>query len=399
MKDSKRKILFVDYDNTTLQSLRRLFFNIEYNCFFARNVKDAFKILKEYDIELIITEITMPAMDGCEFLKKIKGKYPKVIRVALSGYSNKEKLSNLLDQSLIKSYLFKPWDNIELINSIKRTFQLQDILTNEKLVNYIDNMESLPTVPAVYQKINEMLIKNESVEKITREVEKDQALASKILKVANSAFYEAQTGSIKQAIMIIGLNNVKNIVISNALFHMKDVDKAEILWEHAIITNKITGYIYKKIMLKKIPSEYSSAGLLHDVGRVIIINYLNIENKKIDILLNNNPVDLEIRMGYEKKLIGFDHAKIGGYLLKRWEIPLPLVEVALFHHDPLNEIATNKEIVGITYLANIIAWKILKPDIKNDVIDEKVFESLEIPKDKFYKKIDEFIENESVNYN
>jgi len=311
MDGIKRRILFVDFDNTTLQTLRRLFFNMEYNCFFAQNVKDAFKIIKDYDIELLITEITMPEMDGCEFLSKVKKKHPEIIRVALTGYSNKEKAFHLLEQNLIKSYLIKPWNNIKLVGSIKRIFQLQDILTNEELVNYIADMESLPTVPAIYQKINEMLMRNESVEKITREIEKDQSLTLKILKVANSAFYESHTGSVKQAIMIIGLINVKNIVISNALFNAKDVDKAEILWEHAITTNKIAGYIYKRIMLKKIPSEYSSAGLLHDVGRVIIMNYLKIENGKIDILLNNNPVDLDSRMGYEKKLIGFDVKTLG----------------------------------------------------------------------------------------
>jgi len=393
MKKEKRKILFIDPDSKTLQMLRRLFYHTKYNCFFVQNEKDAFKILKEYDIELLITEILIAERNDCGFLSKVKEKYPRIIREALSDYSNKDRLTKLVENNSIQLYLLKPWNNVELMNSIKRTFQLQDIMTNEELVNYIDKMESLPTIPVIYQKINEMLVKNESVEKITREVEKDQALTSKILKVANSAFYESQTGSIKQAIMIIGLNNVKNIVISNTLFHGNDINRAEILWEHAIITNKIAGYIYKKIMLKKIPSEYSSTGLLHDVGRAIIINYLKIENEKIDVLLNSNPVDLKMRMGYEKKLIGFDHAKIGGYLLKRWEIPLPLIEVALFHHDPLNEIVVNKEIVKIIYLANIIAWKVLKPNSKNNVIDERVIESLEIPKDKFYKKIDEFIES------
>lgn len=393
MDRGKRKILFVDPDSESLKMLRRLFYYTEYNCFFVQSEKEAFTILKEYEIELLITEVSITEKNDCEFLSEIKKKYPKIIRESLSSHSNKERLAKLIENNLIKSYVLKPWDNIELINGIKRTFELQDILTNEELVDYIEKMESLPTVPVIYQKINEMLIKNESVEKITREVEKDQALTSKILKVANSAFYESQTGSIKQAIMIIGLNNVKNIVISNALFHGKDVNKAEILWEHAIVTNKIAGYIYKKMMLKKIPSEYSSAGLLHDVGRAIIINYLKTENEKIDILLNSNPVDLKARIGYEKKLIGFDHAKIGSYLLKRWEIPLPLIEVALFHHDPLNEIVINKEIVGIIYLANIIAWRVLKPNSKNDDIDERVIESLGIPKDKFYKKIDEFIES------
>ncbi len=71
------------------------------------------------------------------------------------------------------------------------------------------------------------------------------------------------------------------------------------------------------------------------------------------------------------------------------------MEAALFHHDPLNQIIMNKEIVAVIYLANIISWKIMEPKMKYYIIDDRVIESLNIPKDKFYKKIDEFIELES----
>jgi HD-like signal output (HDOD) protein len=394
-KNNKRKILFVDDEKQILKALRRLFFNTEFNCFFAEGGKEALVILKNYDINLIVSDIRMPEMDGFELLKKVKQHYPKVIRIALSGYSNRDEVVNAIEKNLAKLYLYKPWENSELLSIVRRTFELEDILSNHELLKYINNLESLPTVPTLYRKINEMLVNNQSIDKITNEIERDQSLASKILKVANSAFYEAKTGSVKQAVMYIGLINVKSIVVSNSIFQMTDVNNVERLWKHAILTNKMAGYIYKKILFKKIPSEYSTAGLLHDIGRVIIMNYASDVDAKINTLLNNNVIDLSDRIKYENKLIGFDHAKIGGYLLNWWGIPLPIVEAALFHHDPLNQIIMNKEIVAVIYLANIISWKIMEPKMKYDIIDDRVIESLNIPKDKFYKKIDEFIELES----
>ncbi len=393
-KNEKRKILFVDDESQILKSLRRLFFKTEYNCFFAESGKEALKILKDYDINLIVSDIRMPEMDGFELLGKVKKNYPKVIRIVLSGYSNREDVINAIEKNIAKLYLYKPWENSELLSIVKRTFELEKILLDKNLLKYISNIESLPTVPTLYKRINEMLENDESIDKIINEIEQDQSLASKILKVANSAFYEAKTGSIKQAVMYIGLINVKNVVISNSIFQANDVNNVKKLWKHATLTNKMVGYIYKKLLFKKIPSEYSTAGLLHDIGRVIIMNYLKDADSKINILLNDNLADLSVRTKYEDKLIGFNHAKIGGYLLNWWGIPLPIVEAALFHHDPLNEIIINKEIVAVTYLANIISWQVIEPDVKNDVIDDKVIESLNIPCDKFYRKINEFIELE-----
>lgn len=395
MDNEKRKIIFVDDEKQILKSLRRLFFKTKYNCFFASSGKEALMILKEYEIDLLVTDIRMPKMDGFELLSRVKKYYPKTIRLALSGYSNRDDVINALEKNLAKLYLYKPWDNRELLSIVDRIFELEDILKNQELLDFINNLESLPTVPSLYNKINTMLANNESVDKITDEIQCDQSLASKILKVANSAFYDAKTGSIKQAIMYIGLINVKNIVASNSIFQTEDAGNIQELWEHAMLTNKMAGYIYRRILFKKIPSEYSSAGLLHDVGRVIIMDYFKEDYEKIDILMNKTPVDLDRRIGYEKKLIGFDHEKVGGYLLSWWEIPLPIVEAALFHHDPLNEMIINKEIVAVIYLSNILAWKVIEPERDYNKINDKVIESLGVAKEKFYKKIEEFIKLES----
>jgi response regulator RpfG family c-di-GMP phosphodiesterase len=166
-------------------------------------------------------------MNGFELLEKVKKHYPNVIRMALSGYSDRSDVITAIEKNLAKIYLYKPWDNKELRYIISSIFELEDTLQNEGLFELFNNLESLPTVPKLYKKINEMLENNESIENIRLEIEKDQSLASRILKVANSAFYAAKTGSIKQAILYIGLINVKNIVVSNTIFNNLDIADAE----------------------------------------------------------------------------------------------------------------------------------------------------------------------------
>lgn len=392
--NKKKKILFVDDEEQILKSLRRIFFKSEYNCFFASSGKEALVYLKEYNMDLIISDIRMPVMNGFELLEKVKKHYPNVIRMVLSGYSDRSDVITAIEKNLAKVYLYKPWDNKELRYIISSIFELENNLEDQGLFELFNNLESLPTVPKLYKKINEMLENNESIDNIRLEIEKDQSLASRVLKVANSAFYAAKTGSIKQAILYIGLINVKNIVVSNTIFSNMDIDDVEKLWKHAALTNKMAGFIYSKILLKKLPPEYSAAGLLHDIGRVVIMNYFEEQHKKIDILNNGNIVDVDRRLNYEKKLLGFNHEIIGGYLLNWWEIPLPIIETALYHHEPLSQRIINKEIVKVIYLANILSWQIIAPEKENNVIDSKVIEALDLTTEKFYDKIEDFMKNE-----
>lgn len=385
-----KKILFVDDEKHILKALRRLFFNSEYNCFYVTSGSDALNILKEYDIDLLVTDIRMPKMDGFELLKIVKNKYPDITRVALSGYSDNDAIIKALETNLVKLYLYKPWENEELREVIKKSFALSEILNSEELFRFINNIENIPTLPKLYNEINKMIEKKLDVDLIASIIERDQSISSKILQVANSAYYGVRTGSLKQAIMRIGLQNVKNIVLSNSVFKNNINGNMEMIWLHANMTNKIVGYIYKKILFKKLPSIYSSAGLLHDIGRIIIMQFFIKENEKIEVLLNNTPIDKKSRLNYEKKLIGIDHQKIGAYLLNWWDLPLPIIEVAMYHHDPLNKLIINKEIVKVTYLANVMSWRLLQPDKSELKLDEEVLETMNIPVDKFYEKIDGF---------
>ncbi len=374
----QKKILFVDDEKQILRALKRLFINSNYDVHFANSGQEALKVLDEIEVDLVVTDIRMPEMDGLQLLRRVKDAHPLTLRVALSGYTDNKKVFNALEDNLAKLYLFKPWDNKELTAMVGRLFELEDILKDKNLLDIINNLDELPTVPDLYSDLCRMVEENADVDVISKKLEEDPAIASKLLRVANSAFYGAKTGSIAQAIMYIGLINVKNIVLTNAIFEGIGVDREiqDQLWKHVNLTNKLMNAIYQKCLYKRVPNMFASAGLLHDIGRVIIFKYYMDKYKAAMKLAENQP-NSHLR-DLEKELIGVDHCQIGGYLLNWWEIPVPIIESAVYHHNPLDENIINKELVGVVHIANYYSNKLLSQDFYHEVLQLQVFEQLGI---------------------
>ncbi len=384
-----KSILFVDDEVQILKALKRLFHNSSYEVFFAESGVEALEIFSNQTIDLVVTDIRMPEMDGFELLRRIKEISPLTLRVTLSGYTDSKNILKALEDNLAKLYVFKPWDNQELITTIDRLFEVQALLNNTNLLKLINNITDLPTVPTLYHDICGLIEQDASIDQIAKKIEQDQSIASKILRVANSAFYGAKTGNITQAIMYIGLTNVKNIVLSNSVFNEFGADKNlhYNLWEHVNITNKLMNAIYLKLLGKKVPNVFASAGLLHDVGRVIVLNYfIDVQNEMLTAV-QDGPEKCITEL--ENEFIGTNHQLIGGYLLNWWEIPHPIVEAAMFHHDPLNPVVINKELVAVVHLANYFSWEILQDDVFKEKLVEGVFESLGINREDLLKIVEE----------
>lgn len=373
----KKRILFVDDERQILRALKRLFIDSDYETVFMDNGEDALSYLEDNTVELIISDIRMPSMNGFDLLKKVKERYPLTLRVALSGYTDSKKIYKALEENIAKMYMFKPWDNKELVNIIDQMMELEEILKDRKLLDLINNINDLPTVPQLYLDIKRLIQEEADIDAIAAKIEEDPPITSRILRVANSAFYGAKTGSISQAIMYIGLINVKNIVLSNGVFDAARSHSSNVksLWEHATITNKITNLIYQRFLNKRVPNIFASAGLLHDIGKVIMFTHFGAEYDNIlkEALETGRPI-----VELEKEYFNVTHQELGGYLLNWWEIPLPIVETALYHHLPMDAKVINKELVSIVHLANYYAWLWLDRKEFLNNLDTGVFEFLQI---------------------
>lgn len=364
----KKTILFVDDEKQILSSLRRLFMRTEYETVFAMDGKEALEVMEEKEIDLIVTDIRMPIMDGYKLLRLTKEKHPKVIRMAFSGYTDKVKIFNALETGLVKIYIFKPWDNKELLNTIDGILDIKDKLTDRNIFDMFNNISSLPTIPSLYYEISNLIEKDADISEISKVIEKDQSISAKILHLANSSFYKNRVGSITEAVMYIGLENVKHVVMTNTVFEDEKISQVHKrkLWEHVSLTNKITKYIYEKIHQRKIPNIIATAGLMHDIGKTFLYkNFLKEYNEIMDRYKTEGGGILE----KEREFIDFDHCVIGSFLLNWWEFPIGIIESALYHHDPMNPKIINTEIVALVHIADYYSNIILKKEKERLEID------------------------------
>lgn len=348
-------IMFVDDEKQILRALNRLFMDSSYETVFMDSGEDGLAYMQHNPVNLVISDIRMPGMNGFDFLRSVKEKHPTTMRVALSGYTDSRIIYKALEENIAKMYMFKPWDNRDLLSTVDKMFQLEEVLQDKKIMDLINNLDDLPTIPDLYTRIKAMIQDDEDVDKIAKLIEADQASTAKILRIANSAFYGAKTGSISQAIMYIGLANVKTIVLSNAVFNTSGPLGAAVkeLWQNATLTNRITNHLFHRITGKKIPNVFASAGLLHNVGMVVLISHFTAVYSEV---LKRGRDNAEGYMEVERQMMGVTHQELGGYLLNWWELPLPIVEAALYHHTPLDEKVINRELLCVVHLANALAW-------------------------------------------
>jgi HD-like signal output (HDOD) protein len=337
---------------------------------------------------MVILYLQQPELSSLALIKNIKDNYPLALRIVISGFENEELVMRVLGNNLAKLFLMNTINEDSLINLVRHLFEVEDILKNKSLLLAINSVEDLPVLENVYYSVSNLIRKNADVNKIAKAIEEDQSIAIKVLHIANSAFYGIKTASIKTAINYLGLSNIKNIILATSAFeYLKDSEfkyEKELLWNHANNTNKIATQIYKNMLKKEMSDTFAVSGLLHDIGKLVLLkNYPNEYREILRIAGNgSNVYDIEV----EKRFLSVSHEEIGGYLLNWWELPHPIIEAALFHHDPLNCAVINKELTSVIYIANYYSRIRISGKEAQDV-DKKVFDFLGINKedcDKFF---------------
>ncbi len=226
--------------------------------------------------------------------------------------------------------------------------------TIDELVKKIDQ---IPTLPMVSNQIMNLL-KDEKVsfKQLADVIEKDQALAVKILKLANSSFYGsfAQTSSIDRALMKLGLGEVKAIMYAFSIhnfFSQKTAtgfDRSN-FWKHAIICSQIARYLGNHFNMGKDDTLFLS-GLIHDLGKIIFDQYFHEDFLQIIQYVNNHNENFSKA---EKAILGFTHYQVAAKLLQKWQFPKKIIMQVFYHHAPWNDAEYSAGSIVI-YLANIL---------------------------------------------
>lgn len=223
---------------------------------------------------------------------------------------------------------------------------------------YVAKIKNLPSLPSVSIKINELLNDpNSSAKDFDAVISKDPALTAKLLKLVNSAFYALpyKVDSITRAVSVVGFKQVRDLVNSVAVIEaFKDFDPETLdmrrFWEHSLgcgVAGRILAIFGRQVN----PEFFSTAGLLHDVGKLILISQSPEEYTRVAEL--NRDADV---LGYdaEMKVFGFTHADVGAELCRHWNHPEALQEAVAYHHHPLAVDESHRRLTAITHIANIL---------------------------------------------
>lgn len=208
-------------------------------------------------------------------------------------------------------------------------------LDAERIVTNVLKVAALPAVALKFSEaIKNPLTSNQDLENIVSE---DSALAAKVLMIANSALFNfpSKIDTISKAITIIGHKQLSEIILSCSIVAMfkdipQDVIDMDKFWRHSIAV-ATTARILASSRREQNIEKFFTAGLLHDIGKLILF----IEAPKyIKEVLDKSAESNSLMHKVEQEVLGFDHAKLGAMLLKKWKLPEEIVSSVHYHHMP-----------------------------------------------------------------
>jgi HD-like signal output (HDOD) protein len=210
----------------------------------------------------------------------------------------------------------------------------------KKMLEKIVNLSSIPTLPSIIGQITDLLQNPKtSAEELGRAISSDQALAAKVLKLVNSAFYgfPGRISTITHAIVILGFSTIKNVVLTASILDMfkkKSDDTSDFdigqFWMHSISCGAAAKSIAKFTDNKK-KEECFIAGLIHDLGKILLYQYLpELFMEAYTFSIQNKQLFYES----ELQLFKISHQEIGGALAERWNLPQMLQQAIKYHHAP-----------------------------------------------------------------
>ena len=354
----KKRILFVDDEPMVLKGLQRTLRKMrhEWEMVFTASAEDALNCLDQNPMDVIISDMKMPEMDGSRLLAEVKQRHPQMVRLILSGHVEHE--ATIQSVQFAHQCLSKPCDVEVLKQTLAKLFALRNILNDDSIKKIVSQIESLPSLPAMYTEVMaEMQSPDPSLKKVGDIVASDVSMTAKILQVVNSVFFglPKKIGHPQQAVMLLGLDSIKALVLSVKIFSEFSAKKfswfnIDTLFNHSISVSAYTKTIAKNENLNQNLVNLSlMAGLLHDVGKLILAT--NFDQTYRQVLTESRKSGQNL-WDLEYGAFGTSHAEIGAYLMGLWNLENPIVEAVAFHHRPAKSASSDMGLLAAVHVAN-----------------------------------------------
>ena len=352
----KKNILFVDDDAQVLEGLRLRLHRkrSKWRMQFVESGRKALDILEQERVDVIVSDMRMPEMDGATLLTRVRDLYPGVVRIILSGHA--ELSSVVRAVPVAHQYLTKPCEPGTLEKIIDRACSLRVLINEEVVQQVVGRIEKLPSRPQIYsQLMTAMSNEKVSSDDIAFILKQDMAMCAKTLQMVNSAFFRLprMISRIEEAVAHLGFSTIKQIVLAVEIFRypgkrMSSKFSLDELQSHAFL---VANFASSLLGEKQEQEDAFVAGLLHDIGKLVLAVELPEQVDEVVKVMETEGISMHVA---ERRLYGATHAEVGGYLLGLWGLPCSIVEAVSNHHTPSKVDSEKFGILGAVHIADAL---------------------------------------------
>lgn len=324
------RVLFVDDDLNILSGLKRLMRGCsDFDSQFCLGGEEALALMAGQNVDVVVSDMRMPHMDGAEFLGRVRARYPGTIRVILSGYADAESVLRTVGPAHL--YLAKPCDPATLMRAIARPVALRRLLGSEGLRIALARLSDLPTPPELFYRLEaELRSPTVSAASVAAIIGQDVAMTAELLKLTNSAYFSVagRVASPLQAVRTLGLDIISALVLRIGIFRHLEANSANTDLMAALndYSLRVAALAERIAVAENAPAPVAKtaycAGMLCSVGALALLDTFPESYPKLFARSTASAPAFTI----ETKAYGANHALIGAYLLGLWNFGDTMVE-------------------------------------------------------------------------
>lgn len=333
-------VLFVDDEMNVIQGLRRSLRHMceEWRMIFANSGAEALELIDGGGIDVVVSDMRMPVIDGATLLEEVEKRDPRAIRFILSGQTSYEDANRLV--GVCQQFLAKPCETELLITRVRQALSLRHILGDPNLQAFVGSLRDLPSPPEASRKIAyELCRPDTSIVRVAEVVSGDVGLSTKLLQIARWGCLGTRhkITTIGQAVNLLGIERVNSIALSHGIssqYEDRDLGVLSLsaFSDHSAACANLAQSIAKaEKMDSGVAEKAFVSGLLHDIGSLVLV--IN-DPDAYATLVSEEKHGCHCRLERELELIGGKHTVVGAYLAGLWGLPYDVVETVAYHHSP-----------------------------------------------------------------
>ncbi|MCW3059286.1 MAG: hypothetical protein JWQ02_1107 [Capsulimonas sp.] len=331
----KREILFVDDEPNVLQGLQRMLRPLRdvWSVQFAEGGAAALKMMAEHRFDVVVSDMRMPGMSGSQLLSAVRDRHPEVIRIILSGQSEKEFILEAVTAA--HQFLSKPCEADVIKATITRACLLRDGVSSPGAQAVASSLKALPVNPAVYAELCEQLTSDGApLQKVGQTVAGCLGMSAKVLQLVNSAFFGLPriVCSPAEAVVLLGADTMKSLTLSCQVFEPYAGDSQEMAWRDALWASSRDGAARAEARAQakgldaRAVQAAVTAELLRDCGKLVLASQMPEAYAQV-----RERASLLGWSAAEREVFGATHGEVGGYLLGLWGLPPAVVDAVIAH--------------------------------------------------------------------